>query len=50
MEAVNSADVKRSQSAPFAFAPSATACAINAVLPVPLQYTTATLLIVGSSL
>ena len=44
-DASNSAAVKRVHSAPFSFAPSATAFAIASVFPVALQYTTAVLLI-----
>src|SRR5699024_3084222 len=46
----NSAAVSTETSAPFPFAPSATAEAIASVLPVPLQYTTATLLILNNIL
>lgn len=37
-----------SASAPFSFAPSATAAAIASVFPVPLQYTTATFFIMST--
>ena len=45
LEASNSEGPNTDTSAPFSLIPSSTAFAIASVLPVPLQYTTATLLI-----
>ena len=45
----NSAAVITDTSAPLPLAPSATAMAMASVFPVPLQYTTATLLIIPLS-
>ena len=50
MEELNESGVKSFTSAPLPFAPCATASAMDSVLPVPLQYTTAILLIIFTCL